>query len=259
MSLSSPIRNKALPLAVQQTLDHIFARGSGFSGPQILDFFSQYSNSIGSYPWSGGAPSRWLIFEDCLAQFDLDQQKEIIRDLLEYDGPMSHGRPAAQEVEQVRSWLGDTLPPPTFASKVVEPLNWGYVNRTWTKAQGRITSDPSGAITSARSLLESVCKHILEERDVLYKDDGDLQRLYKLTAKTLQLSPDTQKEEVFKQVLTGCTSIACGIAGLRNAFGDSHGQGIKGKEAESRHARLAVNSAGTLALFLIETHLAQAE
>lgn len=163
MSFSSPRRNKALPLAIQQALNTMFARGSGFSGPQILDFFSQYLASIESYPRGGGAPSRWLIFEDCLARFKLDQQKNIIRDLLEYDGPMSHGRPALEEIEKVRDWLGDALPPPTFAPKVVEPLNWGYVNRTWSKAQERITSDPSGAITSARSLLESVCKHILEE------------------------------------------------------------------------------------------------
>ena len=140
MSISSPRRNRGLPVAIQQTLDKMFARGSGFSGPQILDFFSQYSNSIESYPWSGGAPSRWLIFEDCLAQFDFDQQKKIIRDLLDYNGPMSHGRPAIDEVEQIRSWLGDSLPPLTFASKVVEPLNWGYINRTWSKAQERITS-----------------------------------------------------------------------------------------------------------------------
>jgi len=82
MSVSSPKRNKALPLSIQQALDSMFARGSGFSGPQILDFFSQNSNSIESYSWSGRAPSRWLIFEDCLAQFDLVQQKNIIRDLL---------------------------------------------------------------------------------------------------------------------------------------------------------------------------------
>ena len=81
MSVSSPKRNKALPLSIQQALDSMFARGSGFSGPQILDFFSQNSNSIESYSWSGRAPSRWLIFEDCLAQFDL-VQKNIIRDLL---------------------------------------------------------------------------------------------------------------------------------------------------------------------------------
>lgn len=37
--------------------------------------------------------------------------------------------------------------------------------------------DPEGAITAARTLLETVCKHILDERGVDYEADADLPAL----------------------------------------------------------------------------------
>lgn len=37
------------------------------------------------------------------------------------------------------------------------------VNEAWTKALDRRSADPEGAITSARTLVETVCKHILDD------------------------------------------------------------------------------------------------
>lgn len=250
-------QNTQLPPGIQQLLTKMFARDTGFSGPQIFDFFSQYSLEIGSYPWAGSSLPRAYMFEKCLTRFDLEQQKHIISDLLDYDGPMKHGRPSAGDVERIRDWLGPTpiaSPPP-----LTDTLNWTYVKQTWTKASERIRSDPSGAITSARSLLESVCMHILDRRGKPYDKDGDLQKLYRATSRALTLSPDQQAEDVFRQVLGGCATVAIGLAGMRNQFSDAHGQGQGDAEAEVRHARLAVNAACTIAQFLIETHLAQGE
>ena len=223
----------------------------------MIDFLSQYSLDIEPYPFQGGAPSRWQIFEDCLASFDVDQQKRIISDLLVYDGPMKHGQPDAADAEKLRSWLGDGPSPLTTPPEASVSLNWNYVNRAWHQAAERISKDPSAAITSARTVLESVCLHILDSRGVGHENDGDLQKLYRTTSRTLKLSPDQQAEDIFRQVLGGCATIANGLAGMRNQFGDAHGRGPRDSEALTRHARLAVNSAFTLALFLIETHLAK--
>ncbi len=84
----------------------MFARASGFSGPQILDFFSWYDINIGSYPTTG-APSRKQMLEDCLARFDRETQLRIVVDLLNYDGPFKYGPPAAEDAELVRGWLID--------------------------------------------------------------------------------------------------------------------------------------------------------
>jgi hypothetical protein len=104
MSLNSPARNTALPLRIQERLNNMFARTSGFSGPQILDFFSRYDINIEPYPPSG-APSRKVMFEDCLARFDRETQFSIIEELLNYDGPFRHGPPSADDIELVRHWL----------------------------------------------------------------------------------------------------------------------------------------------------------
>jgi len=121
MSLKEPKRNVAHPDGVQELLSRMFARDTGFSGPEILSFFSRYSFGIDSYPWSGGAPSRWQILEDCLAAFPLQQQKRIIEDLLEYDGPMKYGRPVAADVERIRQWLGETRPSTRSADRRAIP------------------------------------------------------------------------------------------------------------------------------------------
>ncbi len=142
---------------------------------------------------------------------------------------------------------------------VLQGVNWVEVNRAWEKAIARISSDPQGAVTAARTLLETVCLHILEQRKITHERDGDLQRLYKATANALQLSPAQHTEEIFKTVLGGCAAAANGLAGLRNRMGDSHGRGMNDPQIQPRHARLAVNASCTVALFLLEAHVADSK
>jgi len=257
MSLRNPKRNQGLPNAVQELLNEMFARDTGFSGPEILDFFSRYSMDIEAYPWGGGAPSRWQMFEDCLARFDPEQQRRIVADLIDYVGPMSHGRPHEEHLEKIREWLGHAGTPLVPAPQASDRLNWTRVSEEWKKASKRLNDDPAGAITSARAMLESVCVHILEERGIEPDRSGDLQPLYRQASRALGLAPDQQTEDVFRQVLGGCATTANGLAAMRNKLGDAHGRGGADAEAAVRHARLAVNSACTVAMFLMETHLAQ--
>lgn len=130
------------------------------------------------------------------------------------------------------------------------------VHHLWAKALERRAADPEGAITLARTILETVCKHILDARSVAYESDGDLPGLYKLVAKTLNLAPSQHSETIFKQILGGCTAVVEGLGALRNRLSDAHGQGKKIVRPASRHAELAVNLAGTVAMFLVTTHLA---
>jgi hypothetical protein len=132
-----------------------------------------------------------------------------------------------------------------------------YIQNEWGKAIERRATDPEGAITSARTLLETVCKHILDETSTSYTNDGDLQKLYKETAKALNLSPDQHTEEQFKQILGGGMSVVNGLSSLRNKLSDSHGRGTRHVRPSQRHAALCVNMAGTVAEFLIKTLIAQ--
>ncbi|MBS0905958.1 abortive infection family protein [Pantoea dispersa] len=127
------------------------------------------------------------------------------------------------------------------------------VNEAWTKALDRRSTDPEGAITAARTLIETVCKHILDDLKVEYDRNLDMSELYKLTAKELNLAPDQHSEQIFKQILKGCSSVVNGLGTLRNRLGDAHGIGKKPVKPSDRHALLAVNLAGSMAVFLVQT------
>ncbi len=127
------------------------------------------------------------------------------------------------------------------------------VNEAWLKALERRTTDPEGAITMARTLLETVCKNILDEENVTYADAADLPLLYKLLANQLNLAPSLHSEDVIKRILGGCASIVEGLGALRNRQSDAHGVGKSAVRAATRHAALAVNLTGAMATFLFET------
>ncbi len=139
------------------------------------------------------------------------------------------------------------------ASEVLAKLDADHVRRHWQKALERVAGDPEGAITSAKALVESVCKLILDAQGVTYEGGDDLNKLYKSAARSLKLGVDQHDQQVFKQILTGCASVVGGLAAVRNALGDAHGQGARPVRPAPRHADLAVNLAGAMATFLLET------
>jgi hypothetical protein len=143
------------------------------------------------------------------------------------------------------------------ASETLASFDPDGVHLIWEKALARRQVDPEGAITTARTLLETVCKHIIEEENSNYNDKDDLPKLYGEASRLLNIAPSQHTEEVFKQILGGCTSVVIGLGTLRNRVSDSHGQGRRAVRPAPRHAQLAVNLAGTMATFLIETWAAK--
>jgi hypothetical protein len=101
--------------------------------------------------------------------------------------------------------------------------------------------------------LESVCKIILDRLEIPHENDVDLPGLYRLVASQLVLAPSQQTENVFKQILGGCQTVVEGVGAIRNKLGDAHGQGASPVRPSSHYAELAVNLAGAMATFLVET------
>ena len=62
-----------------------------------------------------------------------------------------------------------------------------HVRSAWQRAIERRDADPEGAVTAARTLVEAVCKFILDQRRVQYADDADLPKLYHLVSSELRL------------------------------------------------------------------------
>jgi hypothetical protein len=146
-----------------------------------------------------------------------------------------------------------------YVGDAMSSISPEYVLRIWNKALNRIPEDPDGAITSARELMEAVLKHLADDVGVTYGENPDLHDLYKSVAEELNLTPEQHEETLFRQILGSCSGVVSGIGRIRNVFGDAHGKSSSTYRPSGRHARLAVNMAGTMCLFLIETVEARAE
>jgi len=136
-------------------------------------------------------------------------------------------------------------------STILSQIDSEHIRKAWNKALSRRHSDPEGAITAARTLIESVCKYILDKAGIAYPSDVDLPKLYHLTAECLQLAPSQYSDRTMRQILGNCQSVVGGLASLRNELGDAHGKGESERAPEPHHAELAVNLAGSMAMFLV--------
>ncbi len=143
------------------------------------------------------------------------------------------------------------LPSEDSMAEVLGLLSWGQVQNHWHKGLERKDTDPEGAITIARTLVESACKHILDDFGVAYNNKEDLPKLYTMTAEQLDLAPHQQSTETMKQILGGCKTVIDGMGALRNQIGDAHGRGQNNPEIDPCYAELSLNLAGALVTFLM--------
>jgi len=119
--------------------------------------------------------------------------------------------------------------------------------------------DPSLAIGTAKELVETCCKTILAERGKSIIGSPDVSSLTKETLKELKLVPEgipdsARGADVIKRLLSNLGTIGNGLAELRGLYGTGHGKHGTVSGLTARHAKLAVGSATTLAVFLFETH-----
>ena len=238
-------------LALLEKLDAIQTAlvAAATSDPGDIDIYPQVRRELLTHPVIGPKIPDWVRRYPTLEQFwpfikgkfkTYVERRQFIWDEF---------APAVQLVEGFH----ETTPSDAGIDDLLRNFDKEHVHAVWLKALDRRRSDPEGAITSARALLETVCKHILDDASVSYATDAKLPALYKLTADRLNLAPDQHSERVFKQVLGGCQSVVEGLGALRNRLSDAHGQGKRPVKPSARHAELAVNLAGTMATFLVAT------
>lgn len=133
------------------------------------------------------------------------------------------------------------------------------LHRQIERIRTSVETDPRLAIGSAKELVETTCKAILEQRRETFDVRWDLPKLLKETRNVLGLLPEQVDERVkgsaaIRAILGSLGALGQGLAELRNLYGTGHGPGGKPRGLASRHARLAAGSAAVLAAFLLETH-----
>jgi len=157
-------------------------------------------------------------------------------------------------------FIGTSILPGIISAKNISlGTDVGYISQQITRMETSVNSDPELAIGTAKELVETCCKSILNECNISFSKSDNLPQLVKLTVKQLELTPDNipdkaKASDTIKKLLSNLAKITQGIVELRNDYGTGHGKLSISKGLRPRHAKLAVGAASTLAVFLSETH-----
>lgn len=146
---------------------------------------------------------------------------------------------------------------------VMRELDTDYVHRKIISMESSIESNPDSAIGAAKNFVETICKTILNKEGVEFDENNiDVSPLVKLTQKQLRLLredvPNSAKAaDSIKTLLSNLGAISKFLEEIRNGYGDGHGKDAYFKGLQPKEARLAVNAATALGVYLLETYLEQ--
>ena len=153
---------------------------------------------------------------------------------------------------------GQETVPLIMLGELLASIRFDTAKRDLDRALASSRNDPEDAVTAACSMVEDVCKSILNELGESIPGKKDVQGLYNALKRPLDLSPDRSDidpviAEDVRKVLSGLFTVTAGIGSLRTHGGDAHGRERGSARLDARIARLSIHAASTLALFLIET------
>lgn len=121
------------------------------------------------------------------------------------------------------------------------------------RAIAAIDSDPFEAVSAASNILEATIRILLEDSGIELPKKKDLNSLWSSIRKDLNLDPSVLEDQDLQKIVSGLGSVVSGIAALRTHSSSAHGRGRFRYKLKRRHVDLAIHSAHSLCLFLIET------
>lgn len=242
------------------------------SGPELVDFFEDYGFDD---EYGQGFPSRWYYTQENLKELNgTDTLRELVESYFHPINFIDTDFDLTEVIDHLNSYLkfdGYQLEKFGKEYKVINVeddlveiedvaiLNSGEVNQKYIQEQIEKSrkkigqEDFDGAITNARSLLETI---LVEIEGQLIEDppeyDGKLNKLFNRVREQLNLDPSREDlNDRLKEILSGLISVVYGMAGLRNRMSDAH---VRKYRPEKHHAKLAVNAVNTICDFLIATY-----
>lgn len=138
-------------------------------------------------------------------------------------------------------------------SFILKELDSQVIKMNWEKMLSRLEKDPEGAITMARTMLESELKLIAEKIGISYSKNEDTPNLYRNVSNALKISPNHHQEELFKKLLGNCSGIVTSVSEIRNSYSDAHGHTDSQYKVDVRLARFVVHVSASICLLLCET------
>ena len=251
------------------------------SGPRICAIATKFGLHI-EYGGAGGTKSRWSYLDDLLIHcINNDKMSDLLRFLF------SKG----QFVEHLKGYTPDVIDEAhkTIVSTIINQINGalcfsGYelvqiggqfivkaideivtvatpaiktIDRSYiTDLSGRAMQDVidgnyDSAITKSRTLVEEVFCYAIEKKGEIPSESGDIGKLYSQVKTLYNMHQNKDMDKRINGLLSGLEKILSAIAEMRNKGSDSHGVGAKRINIAEHHARLFVNSAMTMADFVL--------
>ena len=134
------------------------------------------------------------------------------------------------------------------------------IRQTVEAIEGAIHDQPALVFDLAKSLVETICKTILEDLDVDYDNNFDAPKLLKETMTQLRLFPighesPSDVTESIKKTVNGLMVTVHGLCELRNREGmASHGREAFSSNLEPMQAILSASAADAVSSFLWNVH-----
>ncbi len=251
------------------------------SGPTLCEISNKFGLPV-TYGWNGGAQSRWAYLDDLIAHciqnnrvsdllsflFSKGQFVEKLKgqssETIEYaysyivnavidqiNGALYFG---GNELAQIGSVfvirkIGTTV---TVVAPSVKTIDRRYIADISERAMNDVVeSNYDSAITKSRTLLEEVFCYVIEKKGESPSESGDIGKLYNHVKQLYNMHQSKDMDKRINGLLSGLEKILSAIAEMRNKGSDSHGVGAKRINISDHHARLFVNSAMTMADFIL--------
>ncbi len=127
------------------------------------------------------------------------------------------------------------------------------IDAEFKRALANVNSEPREAVSAACNILESIFKTYIADENLDVPQKQDLQSVWKVVRADLGFDPAALEDDDLKKILSGVLSVVDGIGAFRTHASSAHGQGRKIYNLKPRHARLAIHSAHTIVIFVLET------
>lgn len=145
----------------------------------------------------------------------------------------------------------------TLISKTLEDYlrtgDFSSIEKEFERAVEHIQNDPHASITASCSIIEATLKFYIESFDELAMPHKlNVMPLWSVVQSHICLNADAVLAVDQHKVLKGITSIIDGIGAFRSHIGSAHGRGSNPPTIVVPEARLVVNAAHTIVVFIME-------
>ncbi|MFD1006770.1 abortive infection family protein [Oceanisphaera ostreae] len=130
--------------------------------------------------------------------------------------------------------------------------NFSSIEKEFERAVEHILTDPHASVTAACSIIESALKFYIEHFNLVSPNKLNVMPLWAVVQSHLKLNADATLAADQHKVLKGISSIIDGVGAFRSHIGSAHGRGSSPPSIVVAEARLVVNVAHTLVVFIME-------